>query len=70
MNGDIQWGKLFCAGACVGLLAMATPSIAASCRVAKGKFVKCPEKAPVKATRCKVANGKFTNCGTPEAKPV
>ncbi|MFE8107811.1 hypothetical protein DTL00_17430 [Sphingomonas melonis] len=54
----------------LGLLATAVPSIAAPCRDAKGKFVKCPEKAPVKAARCKSANGKFAKCGTPGAKPM
>jgi hypothetical protein len=54
----------------VGLFASATPSVAASCRDAKGKFIKCPDKAPAKATRCKAANGKFAKCGTPGAKPV
>ncbi|EZP51333.1 hypothetical protein [Sphingomonas sp. RIT328] len=62
--------KLVFAAVSVGLLASATPSIAASCRDAKGKFIKCPDKAPVKATRCKAANGKFAKCGTPGAKPV
>jgi len=54
----------------MGLLTAATPSLAASCRDAKGKFIKCAEKAPVKATRCKAANGKFAKCGTPGAKPI
>jgi hypothetical protein len=54
----------------LGLLAGATPSLAASCRDAKGKFIKCAAKAPVKATRCKAANGKFAKCGTPGAKPA
>jgi hypothetical protein len=62
--------KLVFAAISVGLLATAAPSIAALCRDAKGKFIKCPEKAPVKATRCKAANGKFAKCGTAGAKPV
>jgi len=44
----------------------ATPALAAPCKDAKGKFIKCPEKKPV---RCKL-NGKFAKCGTPGAKPV
>ncbi|WP_186729025.1 hypothetical protein [Sphingomonas panacisoli] len=44
----------------------ATPALAAPCKDAKGKFMKCPEKKPV---RCKL-NGKFAKCGTPGAKPV
>jgi len=62
--------KLMIAAISVGLLATAAPSIAAPCRDAKGKFIKCPDKAPVKTTRCKAANGKFAKCGTPGAKPV
>lgn len=54
----------------LSLLATAAPSLAAPCRNAKGKFVKCPEKTPVKSTRCKAANGKFAKCGTPGAKPM
>ena len=62
--------KLVSVAVSVGLLASATPSIAAPCRDAKGKFIKCPPKAPVKATRCKASNGKFVKCGTPGAKPI
>ncbi len=62
--------KLVSVAVSVGLLVSATPSIAAPCRDAKGKFIKCPAKAPVKATRCKDAKGKFAKCGTPGAKPI
>ena len=48
----------------------AAPATAASCRDAKGKFVKCPDKAPAKSVRCKDAKGKFAKCGTAGAKPV
>ncbi|MBS0479451.1 MAG: hypothetical protein JSR79_09140 [Proteobacteria bacterium] len=44
----------------------ATPALAAPCKDAKGKFIKCPEKKPV---RCKL-HGKFAKCGTPGAKPA
>ena len=53
----------------VALLA-GTPALAAPCRDAKGKFVKCPEKASAKPARCKDAKGKFAKCGTPGAKPA
>jgi hypothetical protein len=54
-----------------GLVVSAVPTIAAApCRDAKGKFIKCPTKAPVKATRCKDAKGKFAKCGAPGAKPA
>lgn len=62
--------QLLLAAASMALLATATPSIGAPCRDAKGKFIKCAAKAPVKATRCKAATGKFAKCGTPGAKPV
>ena len=48
----------------------ATPALAAPCKDAKGKFMKCPDKAPAKPVRCKSANGKFAKCGTPGAKPI
>ena len=54
----------------VGLIAGSAPSLAAPCRDAKGKFVKCATKAPAKVTRCKDAKGKFAKCGTPGAKPA
>ena len=42
---------------------LATPALAAQCRDAKGKFIKCPEKtAVVKKGPCKDAKGKFINC--------
>lgn len=48
----------------------ALPVAAAPCRDTKGKFVKCPEKAPAKKQVCKGAKGKFAKCGTPDAKPA
>jgi hypothetical protein len=44
--------------------AAAAPVMAAPCKDAKGKFVKCPPKpvAPVKKGPCKDAKGKFTKC--------
>jgi len=47
-----------------------TPLAAAPCRDAKGKFIKCPEKAPAKKQVCKDAKGKFAKCGTPGSKPA
>ncbi|MBN8813913.1 MAG: hypothetical protein J0J06_00535 [Sphingomonas sp.] len=58
---------LFLALAVVSL--SATPALAAPCKDAKGKFIKCPEKKPVAAKKCRL-NGKFAKCGTPGAKPV
>jgi hypothetical protein len=55
----------------VALVASSAPSIAATpCRDAKGKFIKCPPKAPAKPTKCRDAKGKFAKCGTPGAKPA
>ena len=52
------------------VLGAAAPVAAAPCRDAKGKFIKCPEKAPAKKQICKDAKGKFAKCGTPGAKPA
>ena len=63
--------KLIIALSAFGLLAGSMPSIAAApCRDAKGKFIKCPHKAPAKTTRCRDAKGKFAKCGTKGAKPA
>lgn len=61
---------LVSAFASIALVAtVAAPAVAAPCRDAKGKFIKCPEK-PATAQRCKDAKGKFAKCGTPGAKPI
>jgi len=39
-----------------------SPALAAPCKDAKGKFVKCPEKPVVKKGPCKDAKGKFMKC--------
>lgn len=55
----------------LSLAAIPATASAAPCRDAKGKFVKCPQKAAVAAPkRCKDAKGKFARCGTPGAKPA
>lgn len=43
---------------------VATPVMAAPCRDAKGKFIKCPTKTTtvVKKTRCRDAKGHFKKC--------
>ena len=53
--------KFVLALSAVSLLAGAAPSLAAPCRDAKGKFVKCPAK-PAKPTTCRNAKGKFIKC--------
>jgi hypothetical protein len=66
--------KFIIALSAFGLIAGSMPALAAPCRDAKGKFVKCPTKAaPAKATkstRCRDAKGKFVKCGTKGAKPA
>jgi hypothetical protein len=61
--------KFIIALSALGLLAGSAPSLAAPCRDAKGKFVKCT-KAPAKPARCKDAKGRFAKCGTRGAKPA
>lgn len=60
--------RLFLAAMSAAAL-LSTPALAAPCRDAKGKFVKCT-KAPAKPTRCKDAKGKFAKCGAPGAHPA
>ena len=68
--------KIIIALSAFGLIAGSMPAIAAPCRDAKGKFIKCPTKAaPAKAaaaksTRCRDTKGKFVKCGTKGAKPA
>lgn len=50
--------KLVLALSAVGLLAGSAPAMAAPCKDAKGKFVKCPAKAKT----CRNAKGHFTKC--------
>ena len=50
---------------------LASPVVAAPCKDAKGKFMKCPPKAAPKAGgKCRDAKGHFAKCGTPGAKPA
>ena len=49
---------------------LAVPAAAASCRDARGKFIKCPAVSAPAPKRCKDAKGKFTRCGTPGAVPI
>ncbi|HEX5237229.1 MAG TPA: hypothetical protein VFW39_02035 [Sphingomicrobium sp.] len=45
----------------LSLLASGAPSIAAHCKDAKGKFIKCPPK-PAKPKTCRDAKGHFIKC--------
>ncbi|WP_313333520.1 hypothetical protein [Sphingobium yanoikuyae] len=44
------------------LVGSAAPALAAPCKDAKGKFVKCPPKAAPKKGPCKDAKGRFAKC--------
>lgn len=47
--------------AALSLVASTTPALAAPCKDAHGKFIKCPKPVPV-AARCKDTHGKFIKC--------
>ncbi len=40
----------------------AAPALAAPCKDAKGKFIKCPPKPVAKKAPCKDAKGRFAKC--------
>ena len=48
------------------LTAVAAPAMAAPCKDAHGKFMKCPPMKPM-MVRCKDVHGKFMKCGMPGA---
>lgn len=57
--------KLVLALSAVSLLAGSAPALAAPCKDAKGKFVKCPTKAAkpaAKPKQCRDKAGKFIKC--------
>ena len=58
--------KAILAATVLAFAVSATPSFAAPCKDAKGKFIKCPPAKPVK---CRL-NGKFASCSTKGAKPI
>ena len=62
--------KYVMALAALTLFAGSAPGMAAACRSAAGKFVKCPSPAAAKVVRCKDSKGKFAKCGTAGAKPA
>ena len=61
--------KIIIALSAFGLVTASAPTLAAPCRDAKGRFVKCT-KAPAKPTRCRDAKGHYAKCGTKGAKPA
>ncbi len=48
---------------------LASPALAAPCRDAHGKFIKCAAK-PAPAKRCRNAKGHFAKCGTAGTHPA
>jgi hypothetical protein len=54
----------------LALIAGSAPTVAAPCRDAKGKFVKCTKAVPAKPKRCRDTKGHYTKCSTPGAKPA
>lgn len=72
LSREIDMRALTLFAASLALIATsAAPAYAAGkqCRDAKGKFIKCADKA-APAKRCKDSKGKFAKCGTPGAKPA
>ena len=53
--------KLVFALTALSLLAGSAPALAAPCKDAKGKFVKCPAK-PAKPKVCRDAKGHYMKC--------
>ncbi|WP_242138840.1 hypothetical protein [Sphingomonas sp. TREG-RG-20F-R18-01] len=60
--------KIILAASILAFAAGTAPALAAPCKDAKGRFMKCATATP-KPTRCRL-NGKFAKCGTPGAKPA
>lgn len=55
--------KLVLALSAISLLAGTAPALAAPCKDAKGKFVKCPvAKVAAKPKVCRNAQGHFAKC--------
>jgi hypothetical protein len=54
--------KFALAFAALSMLAGSAPSLAAPCKDAKGKFVKCPKAKPAKAKTCRDSKGHFAKC--------
>ncbi len=50
-------------------LCSAAPALAAPCKDAHGKFMKCPPMKPM-IVRCKDDHGRFMKCGMPGAHPL
>lgn len=60
--------KLILALSALSLVAGSAPSLAAQCRDAKGKFIKCPAKKTVAPARCRDMKGHYAKCGTKGSK--
>ena len=54
--------KFVLALSALGLVAGSAPALAAPCKDAKGKFVKCPTAHAAKPKLCRNAKGHFARC--------
>jgi hypothetical protein len=54
--------KFVLALSAISLLAGSAPALAAPCKDAKGKFMKCPTAKPAKPKQCRDAKGHFIKC--------
>lgn len=54
--------KLVLALSALSLLAGSAPALAAPCKDAKGKFIKCPKAKAAKPKMCRNAKGHFAKC--------
>ena len=54
--------KIVFALTALSLVAGSAPALAAPCKDAKGKFVKCPKAHAAKPKVCHDAKGHFTKC--------
>lgn len=69
LEGEESMKKLIFALTALSLVAGSAPALAAPCKDAKGKFVKCPAKPTATATKttakpkaCRDAKGHFAKC--------
>jgi len=54
--------KLVLALSAISLVAGSAPALAAPCKDAKGKFVKCPKAPAAKPKACRDGKGHFVKC--------
>jgi hypothetical protein len=63
VEGEKAMKKFVLAFTALSLIAGASaPALAAPCKDAKGKFIKCPNAKPAKPKMCRNAKGHFAKC--------